>query len=280
MNRSSIAGTIGPEHDAYAELLAGLVDGELGADEVERVERHLAGCPVCRRELEAQSLVRTRLMRESRIQTSPELAARVMDLVARQPALENRPDILPAAARSRVILGWIGWILAASLAGVLLWTHRPGRSEASPGGRMNPARLVSVDSHPGVMSAAVLHQFKRVDEAELPRGLDLAQLKQAVPFQVNPLTAPHMRFITAWTTELQGEPAAAIAYRCHDRLVVQYVISEAHFFRHAQVRRAIAEQGVYAVSEGNVSTVAWADQDSGSFLVGEFSASELAAMRL
>jgi anti-sigma factor (TIGR02949 family) len=279
MNDSGIAGTIGPEHDAFAELLAGLVDGELSAEDVERVERHLAGCPACRRQLEAQTLVRTRLMRQSRVHASPGLAARVMDRITRQVALEDRPDILPVAARHQFILGWIGWILAASLAGVLLWTHGLRRSE-TPAGNLTPARLVSVDSHPGVMSAAVLHQFKRVDESELPRGLDLVQLKQAVPFQVNPLTAPHMRFIAAWTTELQGEPAAAIAYRCHDRLVVQYIISEAHFFRHARVRRAIAEQGVYAVSEGNVSTVAWADQDSGSFLVGEFSASELAAMRL
>jgi hypothetical protein len=61
---------------------------------------------------------------------------------------------------------------------------------------------------------------------------------------------------------------------------VQYVISEKQFFRHPQVRSAIAQQGVYAVSFGTVSTVAWPDLDSGSFLVGQFSPSELAAMRL
>ena len=77
-----------------------------------------------------------------------------------------------------------------------------------------------------------------------------------------------------------GEPAAALAYRCHDRLVVQYVIPEHVFFRPPRVREAIAASGVYAAGEGDVHTVAWPGTDNGSFLVGEFPASVLAAMRL
>jgi len=284
MNDPVIAGTIGPDHDAFSELLAGLVDGELGMEEMARMEEHLALCPACRRELESQVSVRTRLMQEGASQASPGLAGRVMEHIARQAALEERVRSSPAPAspRRQTIFAWTGWLLAAGLGGIWLGTHGLGRSADPSSGDvpMGAANPVTVDSHPGVMSTAVLHQFHRVDQSELPRGVDLAQLKREVPFHVTTLRATHMRFIAAWTTEIQGEPAAAIAYRCHDRLVVQYVISERHFFRNPQVREAIADQGLYAVSEGAVSTIAWADLDSASFLVGEFSPSELAAMRL
>ena len=101
-----------------------------------------------------------------------------------------------------------------------------------------------------------------------------------VPFSIPALRSAHMRLIGTWTTQINGEPAAALAYRCHDRLVVQYVIPEHVFFRPPRVRQAIADAGVYAAGEGDVHTVAWPGTDNGSFLVGEFPASVLAAMRL
>ena len=89
-----------------------------------------------------------------------------------------------------------------------------------------------------------------------------------------------MRLIGAWTTTIDGVPAAVLAYRCHDRLVVQYVVPEHVFFRPPRVREAIATSGLYAAGEGKIHAVGWPGRDNGSFLVGEFTAAELAAMRI
>jgi hypothetical protein len=89
-----------------------------------------------------------------------------------------------------------------------------------------------------------------------------------------------MRLIGSWAMEFEGERAAVLAYRCHNRLVVQYVVSERAFFRQPRLRQAIASSGLYAAGFGKVNTIAWPDIDSGSFLVGEFTPAELAAMRL
>jgi hypothetical protein len=89
-----------------------------------------------------------------------------------------------------------------------------------------------------------------------------------------------MRLIGAWTTTIDNVPAAVLAYRCHDRLVVQYVIPEHVFFNPPRVRQAIAASGLYAAGEGKIHAVGWPGIDNGSFLVGEFTAAELAAMRM
>jgi hypothetical protein len=61
--------------------------------------------------------------------------------------------------------------------------------------------------------------------------------------------------------------------------VVQYVVPEHVFFRPPRVRQAIAASGLYAAGEGKLHAVGWPGRDNGSFLVGEFTAPELAAMR-
>ena len=139
---------------------------------------------------------------------------------------------------------------------------------------------VAVDSVPAPEAGAALDDFRRVADSTLPQGLSLSELQARFPFVVPALRAPHMRLVAAWTTEFEGEPAAVLAYICHNRLVVQYVVSQRVFFRQARMREAIASAGLYATGTGRVNTVAWPDRDSGSFLVGEFPASELAAMRL
>ena len=60
---------------------------------------------------------------------------------------------------------------------------------------------------------------------------------------------------------------------------MQYVVSEKQFFRQPQVRNAIASQGVYATAAGSLTTIACPGTDNGSYLVGEFTASDLVAMR-
>lgn len=283
MRDQEVSGTIGPEHDAFAELLAGYLDDELTPEDRARVAAHLSDCLTCRRALAAQTVIRTRLMRETGSPATAGLAAQVLARIAQQQSQDQvtrNGNELSSRRRQRATT-WAGWLVAAALAGLWIWTGTTGKRGVSSGMMtMGSDKLVIVDSEPGPISSAVIRQFRQVDQSDLPSSLDLDDLKKEVPFHVPALRSPHMRLIASWETELYGEPVAAIAYRCHDRLVVQYVVSEKQFFRHPQVRRAIAEQGVYAVSTGTVSTIAWPDLDSGSFLVGEFSATELAAMRL
>jgi anti-sigma factor RsiW len=285
MTERDVAGTIGPEHDAFAELLAGYVDEELTPDDRNRVEQHLGDCAICRRGLQAQTLIRARLMRETVSPSNEGLGARVLERIALHEALEAAS--LEGAPTNRRpgrerLIARAGWLVAATILLCWIGSRMLERSTGAAGGmmKMAPPTLVTIDSNPGPISSAVLNHFERMDQSDLPRGVDLSELENQVPFDVPALRSPHMRFISAWTTQLFGETAAAIAYRCHDRLVIQYVVSEKQFFRNPQVRQAIAEQGMYAGTAGGVSTVAWADLDSGSFLVGEFSAKELAEMRL
>ena len=286
MTERDVAGSIGPEHQAIVERLAGYVDDELGPEDRASIEAHLGACTMCRRELQHQTIIRARLMRETSSPQSSMVAALIMDRINRHESdarAGQEPRRSPGANYRRRVLPWSGWLVAAAVAGLWLWTGGSrGSAQAGSGGMnmaMGSGKLVVTDSEPGSLSSAVLTHFELVDQSDLPHQADLSELKKAIPFHVPALRSPHMRLIAAWSTELGGEPAAAIAYRCHDRLVVQYVVSEKVFFRQPQVRRAIAQQGIYAVTEGTVSTIAWPDTDSGSFLVGEFSASELADMR-
>ena len=96
---------------------------------------------------------------------------------------------------------------------------------------------------------------------------------------MEPLRAPSLRLLAAWTTDLRGEPAAVLAYRRGDRLVVQYVVSESVFFRDPAVRRAVAERHLLAASDGAQGLVAWPTPASGLLLVGDVPARELAAVR-
>jgi hypothetical protein len=279
---SELSNPSGSAHDAFAEMLAGYVDDELTPDERERVDQHVRECLACRRELRAQTVVHERLLREAESPASSGLSDRVMERIGALqrgsgPGGPNQSRRL--LSRIRPALAAAGWLAAAALAGLWIWTsHRPGR--ASGGMSMGPPIPVVMDRSPGPISAAVINQFEEVNLSDLPTGVDLNELEKELPFGVPALHSPHMRLLSAWRTEVSGVPAAALAYRCHDRLVIQYVVSEREFFRHPQVRQAIAKQGLYAVGTGTVTTVAWPDKDSGSFLVGEFSASDLAAMRL
>jgi anti-sigma factor RsiW len=92
----------GSPHDEVQELLPWLVNGTLAADEVARVEAHLAGCAECRAELDAERRL------------SMEVASLPIDADAAWEAMERRitaePSIRVHPSRSlwrkRVPLGW------------------------------------------------------------------------------------------------------------------------------------------------------------------------------
>jgi hypothetical protein len=100
-----------------------------------------------------------------------------------------------------------------------------------------------------------------------------------MPFPVNALLTPELRLIGAWTTDLRGEPAAVLAYRWNDKLVLQYVVSEQLLFRPADVRRAFASGHHLAARSGVQSVIAWPATASGELLVADLDLTQLATLR-
>lgn len=274
-------------HERIGVLLGAYADDELAGDLRREVEAHLSACAQCVQELRVQVALKHRLHAEETSGEPAAALARLQHHVAalgsdaeeerrRTGAKQRRVGWFP----SRPILAWTGWLAAASLAA--LWVAQPQGPTArgTPGMSMGPLVPVVVDSVPEPIADAALRDFRRVTQAPLPQGPELAAVQAKVPFTVPALTAPHMRLIGAWTATIDGVPSAVLAYRCHDRLVVQYVVPEHVFFRPPRVRQAIAASGLYAASDGKIHAVGWPGTDNGSFLVGEFTAAELAAMRL
>ena len=273
-------------HDHAVTLLAAYADDELPPEARREVEAHLAECVECVQELRVQTALRLRLREEESALEPSDTLMRLEAYLAHlgRSASEQRAsavDIGPGKrpALRRPLVAWSGWLVAASLAAVWALGLRGSSGQGMGGMSMGRLAAVSVDSVPESIADAALHDFKRVADAALPQGPELAAVESQVPFSVPALTAPHMRLIGAWTTNIDGVPTAALAYRCHDRLVVQYVVPEHVFFRPPRVRQAIAAAGLYAAGEGKVHAVGWPGRDNGSFLVGEFTAPELAAMR-
>jgi anti-sigma factor RsiW len=269
-------------HQRVQPLLGAYADDEVNLEVRRAVEAHLSECAECAQEFRLQLAVGSRLRTEQVVEEPSASLERLRSHVAglgRTTAGSRKG----APAKVRGILGhpvgWSGWLVAASLALVLLTSRRQVGGPAM-GMSMGPLVPVSVDSVPEPVADAALHDFLRVTQAALPQGPELKAVQAEVPFSVPALRAPHMRLIGAWTTTIDHVPAAVLAYRCHDRLVVQYVIPEHAFFRQPRVRHAIAQSGLYAAGEGKIHAVGWPGSDNGSFLVGEFTASELAAMRM
>jgi anti-sigma factor RsiW len=273
------------QHEQLASLLGAYADDELATDVRRAVDAHLTQCAQCAQELRVQLALKTRLRAEEVTAEQSAVVGRLQDRIARlghdgqderRRAGPRRPG-WPKLARS--IIAWSGWLIAASLA--TLWLGGPRRPAAQGMGMsMGPLVPVVVDSVPEPIADAALRDFRQVARASLPQGPELAAVESQVPFSVPALKAAHMRLIGAWTTTIDNVPAAVLAYRCHDRLVVQYVVPEHVFFRPPRVRQAIAASGLYAAGEGKIHAVGWPGTDNGSFLVGEFTAAELAAMRM
>jgi hypothetical protein len=68
---------------------------------------------------------------------------------------------------------------------------------------------------------------------------------------------------------VRGEPAAVLAYRLEDRLVVQYLVAEDAFFRHPAVRSAVADRHLLTATDGTRAIVAWPGTTTGTILVGD-----------
>jgi anti-sigma factor RsiW len=277
----------GSSHEALVDLLAAYADEELAEDSRREVESHLTGCELCRRELRTQVALRTRLVAEQPSEPRPTVPPRLLAhlrAVTGIPAAGARAGPAGWFGRLRALpaplalLTWGGWLVAASL--VLVISQRPRPSPQGMSMAMGNVKVPPADAVPEPLAGAAMQDFQRLNGSILPVGTELPAVQADVPFSVPYLRSAHMRLIGSWAMEFEGERAAVLAYRCHNRLVVQYVVSERAFFRQPRLRQAIASSGLYAAGFGKVNTIAWPDIDSGSFLVGEFTPAELAAMRL
>jgi anti-sigma factor RsiW len=278
----------GSSHEAFVDLLAAYADEELADESRREVEGHMASCELCRRELRTQVALRARLQTERPTVPRPAVSPR---LVAHLRAVTGTPVVAGKTLRIRgwsqrlhsllvpsAVLTWGGWLLAASLALVVIQRPPPGPPGMSMA--MGKVKVPPPDPVPEPLAGAALEDFQRLNGTKLPVGTALPAVQADLPFSVPYLRSAHMRLIGSWAMEFEGERAAVLAYRCHNRLVVQYVVSERAFFRQPRLRQAIASSGLYAAGFGKLNAIAWPDIDSGSFLVGEFTPAELAAMRL
>jgi anti-sigma factor RsiW len=253
-------------HEVLRELLGAYADRELPPETVAQIDAHLVGCAECRRSLEVHHALRARLAVEPPAAASPAFRARISAAIDAAP-LPAAPRIAAnarLAPESRML--WLvasGWVVAMILALVLAVT-------SGSASRFTPStRALAAPVHDVPLLGAVVDDYARVSRGDLPgRARDLDAVRAAVSFPVEPLRAQNLRLLAAWTTDVRGEPAAVLAYRLDDRLLVQYLVAEDVFFQHPAIRAAIADHHLLRAADGDRTVVAWPDSSTGTVLVG------------
>jgi pimeloyl-ACP methyl ester carboxylesterase len=171
--------------------------------------------------------------------------------------------------------------MSALVGGVVLVACIVGAALIARSTQSTAGDVVVVPISPSVVPLLrdVLADYRRVTAGDLPgRGRDLDVVRDAVPFPVEPLRGPDVRLVAAWTADLGGEPAAVLAYRRGDRIVLEYLVSDDRFFRHPEVRRAVSDARLLGGSAERQGLVAWPTRTAGAILVGDLPADQLAKL--
>jgi anti-sigma factor RsiW len=254
-------------HQVLRELLGAYSDRELPPETTAQIDAHLIACAQCRLELEVQDAVRGRLAAEPPAAPSPALRARIALALDAAPA----PAIAAPVETARVdfVHRWVTWLAVAgwvaALALAIVMVTRAGSTTQSAGG----TRAIAAPVRAVPLLDGIVSDYARVATGDLPgRARDLSAVRAAVSFPFEPLRAPNLRLLAAWTTEVGGEPAAVLAYRLEDRLIVQYLVAEDAFFQHPAVRSAVAERHLLTATDGARAIAAWPQAATGSVLVG------------
>lgn len=254
-------------HGILIDLLGAYVDRELPPETAAQVEAHLVGCSRCRRELAVQQATRERLAAEPSVGASSALRDRIAAAVAATPLPPSPPRRSRLAPRTLAIACSAALLLA--LASLFVWR---GVGDAPTVVRVEQAASVP-------LLAEVLADYRRVTAGDLPgRARDLAAVRAAVPFAVEPLQSPELRLVAAWTATIDAEPSAVLAYRAGDRVLLQYLVPEAHLFRSPAMRAAIGGGHVVTAQDGVQGLAAWPLPAAGSILVGDLPAEQLARL--
>ncbi len=258
------------KHQVLIELLGAYADRELPPETTSQIDAHLVGCERCRRELAIHNAVRLRLEAEPVAPAPSALRDRVVAAIAATPAPEPKPA---AKERSRVrafYLPAIGLLLAALIITGMVLRARPS---------VKPATVLAAPAASVPLLSGVLDDYRRVTAGNLPgRARDLGAVRAALPFAVEALHSPAVRLVAAWTTSIGDEPAAVLAYRLDDRIVLEYLVSEEGFFQSPVVRQAITDGRPLAATDGKQSVVAWPTNAAGAVLVGDIPRERLAAL--
>ena len=253
-------------HEVLRELLGAYADRELPPETIAQIDAHLVGCAECRSALEVHDAVRTRLAAERPAAPSPALRARIAAAIDAIPAPVAVPQPTPHAVQHRSVV-WLavtGWVAAVVLA-IALVMQAP-----SDHGRAAGVRALATPVAQVPLLGGIVDDYARVSRSDLPgRARDLSAVRAAVSFPIEPLSAPDLRLLGAWTTDVRGEPAAVLAYRLRDHLVVQYLVAEDAFFRHPAVRSAVADRHLLTAADGARALVAWPGTSTGTVLVGD-----------
>jgi anti-sigma factor RsiW len=259
-------------HQVIIELLGAYADGELPPETTSQIDAHLVGCARCRRDLAVHQAVRRRLGVEPPLAAPPALRERIAAAVAAAPAVVPPPAPRAPRPRPRAV-ALIAIALATLASAVWIDVARQERADSPALGELasSPASVPLI--------RGVLADYRRVTASDLPgRARDLEVVREAVPFPVEPLHAPGVRLLAVWTTELEGEPAAVLAYRWDDRIVLQYLLPEIRFFQHRDVRRAVTDGRLLVASDGGQGIVAWPTEAAGALLVGDLVPERLARL--
>jgi anti-sigma factor RsiW len=261
-------------HQVLIDLLAAYADRELPPETTSQIEAHLVGCARCRRELAVNEAVRRGLGDEPFVGAPPALRDRIIAAVAAAPAVQETPA--PETSRG---LRWLSrrWVLLALASVVIV-----GAAIAST--TVFGARAASVSLGQLAVSPAnvpllreALADYRRVTAGDLPgRARDLEAVRSAVPFPIEPLRAPGVRLLAAWTTELVDEPAAVLAYRWDDRIIVEYLVAEGRFFQYPAIRSAVSDHRVLTAADGAQGIVGWPTDAAGALVIGDVSPQRLA----
>ena len=253
-------------HEVLRELLGAYADRELPPETMAQIDAHLVGCAECRSGLEVHDAVRSRLAAERPAAPSPALRARIAAAIDAVPApvLVSAPAPRAVGHRTVVWLAVAGWVAAVALA-IALVVQTP----ASPR-RVAGTRAITAPVQQVALLGGIVDDYARVSRGDLPgRARDLSAVRAAVSFPIEPLRGPDLRLLGAWTTDVRGEPAAVLAYRLRDHLVVQYLVAEDAFFRHPAVRAAVADRHLLTAADGARALVAWPGTSTGTVLVGD-----------
>jgi anti-sigma factor RsiW len=252
-------------HEVLRELLGAYADRELPPETVAQIDAHLVGCAECRRGLEVHHALRARLAVEPPAAASPAFRARIGAAIDAAPAPAPRvaTDVRVSSNARMLWLAASGWIVSMVLSLALVVTSGTTAVFAPA------SRALAAPVHDVPLLGAVVDDYARVSRGDLPgRARDLDAVRAAVSFPVEPLRAQNLRLLAAWTTDVRGEPAAVLAYRLDDRLLVQYLVAEDVFFQHPAIRAAIADHHLLRAADGDRTVVAWPDSATGTILVG------------
>ncbi len=262
-------------HQVLATLLGAYADGELPPETASQIDAHLLGCARCRREVDVHAVMRECLSREPQVLASSAFRDRIMQEIADTRLPSSAPASEPRAwwQTTRVRAGAALTVMAlATTFAVNQWQSAAAHA---------PPTSSRVDAAGVPLFATILDDYRRVMAGDLPgRARDLDAVRAAVPFPVQPLHGAGLSLLAAWSTDLRGEPAAVLAYRWHDRLVLEYLVAEPLFFRHPGIRGPIAAGQLVSAVRGAQGLLAWAAPQSGAILVGEVAPNELSALRV